>query len=269
MTARITSPKISTKITPQQIARIRQSAAHASCKMTKDQAQRLISHPDFDWRLRKLVHELANQFYILLSDEEAILWIRKYDLGSESHARQVVNFFRGRTQLLGLGTDVKIHAVVLPGCTVKDDVPLMGPTWGNLEYLQDRNFPDPPTEHALVSWIPRPLLGGQYWWLNIDESEVMLREFKGHLPVSYQLSFGSVNHVSGLALAHLRATGINPFYGASVRTETRGSDGNGRPGRLGLTWRDGSLYCDVWYQDEHKERNLGVFAVGVIKALER
>lgn len=256
MTARITS---------QQSGRIGKHASDAARGLMKDNAQRVIEHPDFPARLKALMLELAAAFYVLLTDEEAVAWLVKCGKKPEAEARQIVNGLRQQARSRGVADGVKLHAEVQPGCLLKRDMAQMGPCWEDFKYLQDWNFQDSATEHALVSWIPVPLEGSTD--KNASEQTALVQSFKtdAGLPAWYKVSFGSVNHVGGLALAHWNATKSNPFANLVVRTDTCDSDGY----RLGLRWSEGRLDCDYWHWDGRRRSRLAVFVVGVVKALGR
>lgn len=256
MTARITS---------QQSGRIGKHASDAASGFTKDNAQRVIEHPDFPARLKALMFELATAFYILLSDEEAVAWIVKYAKKAKTEARQIVNGLRQQARTRGIADSVKLHAEVQAGCLFKRDIPRMGPCWEDFKYLQNWNFQDPATEHALVSWIPVPLAGsaGKY----VPEQTTLVAAFrtKAGLPAWYDLSFGSVNHVGGLSLAHFNATKSDPFANLVVRTDTCCAGSY----LLGLNWGRGRLSCAYWGWVGYSYSRLAVFVVGVVKALGR
>ena len=251
MTARITS---------RQVDRIKQHAADASRELLKERAQRVIAHPDLQARLKELLLCLAAQFFFLLSDEQAVAWIIKWSGKSEAEARQIVEGFRKKARAHGIADTVKIHAEVQPGGTFTRDLPLVGPCWEDFKYLQGWDFPDPPTEHCLVSWVPAPMADSTV--KTVVEQKALIATFKkeAELPAWYQLSFGSVGHVGGLALAHRNATSTDPFNGLVVRTDTCRADGD----RLVLHWREGRLDCVCWGGDGGRNSNLAAFAVGVI-----
>ena len=257
MTARITS---------RQTDRIKQHAADAIRGLTKDGAQRLIKRGDvFQTRLKELALQLSTDYYTPHFDNEAVAWIVEYAKKPEAEAWQIVEGFRCNARMAGVADTVKIHAEVQPGCTVKRDIPQMGPCWEDFKYLQGWNFPDQPTEHALVSWISAPL--PESTEKNMSEQAAVIASFKTEvgLPAWYDVSFGSVNHIGGMSLAHFNATGMDPFNSLVVRTDTCYADG----GRLGLRWRRGRLCCVDWYWGGGRRSVLAVFVVGVVKALGR
>lgn len=205
------------------------------------------------------------EFYTLLSDDEAVAWIVERAGKSEEEARQIVNGFRKKARKQGVDDDIKIHVEVQPGCAFKQNVPRMGPCWEDFQYLQEWDFPDPPTEHCLVSWIPVPLEGSTN--KNVNEQLELIDSFKNEakLPSWYKVSFGSLNHVAGLTLAHFAAMGEDPFADLIVRTDSCNVVGH----RLWLGWHEGRLYCDYWNWDDDRISGFAVFAAGVVKALGR
>lgn len=259
MTARITSRQ------KEQFKKLVGDAL-TSINPTKDDAQRVLGLKEFNVRFKELYLELSGQFYILLTDEEAVAWIVGYGGKTEAEARQVVGNLREMARYRKVADEVKLHAQVFAGCQFKRDASKMGPCVEDFQYLQDWNFPDPPTEHALVSWISLPLEGSTRQNVTEQTATVAAWKAKADLPDWYDVSFGSVNHVAGIALAHFKATNTDPFAGLVVRTDTCLADGD----RLDLFWDEGRLYCGSlrWHGDDRRSL-LAVFALGVIKALGR
>lgn len=199
-------------------------------------------------------------YYCLLSDDEVVAWIMKYAQQPKKEARRFVSGERHKALAKGVAYEVKIFAEVQPGCLFKRDIPEMGPTWHDFKYLQlDLDFYDPPTEHCLISWIPVPLASSTN--KNVYEQEALVVRTKVGLPVWCNISFGSVNHVAGFAIAHFKATGKDPFSGLMVRTDTYSAGGR----RLLLGWDRGRLYYDSWYSFEARISVLAVFVVGVVR----
>ncbi len=212
-------------------------------------------------------------YFTLLSDDEAVEWNVEYGKKPEAEADQIVKGYRQKARKQDVADTVEIHAEVQPGCTFKRNIPQMGPTWKDFKYLQDWDFPDPPTEHSLVSWIPTPLAGSTC--KNVFEQSGVIQMFKveAKLPAWYEVSFGSATHVAGMALAHYKAAGPktasasykDPFKNLSAFTETCEVDGN----RLDLRWKLGSLCCgssDWGYKG--RDPGFAVFAVGVVRAVK-
>jgi len=201
-------------------------------------------------------------FFQLIADEAALSWITTQANKPEAEAQAIVQGWRQQARQMGIPDSVCLHAMVQAGCTFKEDIPQLGPTWEDFQYLQNWDFPDPPTENSLVSWIPRPLLGSTSQ--DVNQQKVLIQEFKANtgLPPRYELSFGSVNHLAGMSLAHFQATDKDPFYGLVVRTDTFGSTGC----RLRLGWLQGRLDCDwLWGDEGHPD--MAVFVLGVIRSL--
>lgn len=238
--------------------------------VTQEHLKRIRSEPELAKAIAKLIRGQGyilkeREFYTLLSDDEAIVWIVKQAKKSEEEARQIVNGFRKQARRQGVPDDVKIHAEVHPGCTFKQDIPRMGPCWKDFQYLQHWDFLGPPTEHCLVSWIPSPFKGSTN--KNVTEQSELVNSFKvvAELPPWYEISFGSLNHVAGLALAHFKTTGKDPFADLIVHTNSCYVGGR----RLWLGWNEGRLYCDFWRWGDYRYFDRAVFAVGVVKALGR
>lgn len=214
--------------------------------------------------VEKVVREqFVNKFYRLLTDDEAIAWIVEYAQKHGTEACQIVYGFRQEARKRGIADTVKLHAEVQPGCLFKRDIPQMGPCMEDFEYLQNWDFSDPATERCLVSWTAVPLADSTN--KNAAEQTEILATFKtkAGLPAWYDVSFGSANHVSGLALAHYNATGQDPFNSLWIRTDACYADGR----RLWLGWDEGRLRCVVWFWGADRYSFIAVFALGVVKAL--
>ena len=202
-------------------------------------------------------------FYTLLSDEEVVAWIIKYAKKSKAKARQFLLSMRQQARMRGVADTIRIFVEVQHGCLFKRDVPKMGPTWDDFKYLQNWKFSDPETEHALLTWIPVPI--DNSFNKNVAEQMGVVQSFKSvaAIPEWCALSFGSINHVSGLALAHFNATGKDPFNGLFVRTDT----GYSGSCRLELDWGGSRLDCGRWGWDAYRGSDVAVFVMGVVKAL--
>lgn len=237
--------------------------ALTSLNPTKDGAQRALTNPAFQARFKQLFVELAQEFYLLLDDDEAIVWIVKQAGKSEAEALQIVGGWREKARKAGVKDNIHIHAEVQPGCFFKRDMPQMGPTVEDFQYLQSWSFPDTPTKHALVSWVPAPI--AQSTAKDVSEQKALVASFKAsaQLPAWYDVSIGVLNHVAGLSLAHFNATAQDPFAGLVVRTDTCDSGG----GRLDLFWDQGRLRCDNWLWSGLRNSGFAVVALGVVEAL--
>ncbi len=203
------------------------------------------------------------QYYNLLSDKEAVIWLMEYAKKSKSEALQIVNGFRKSHHGIGVADRMKIHAEVLPGCILKQDISRLNESWESLPYPKTWEFADLPTEHCLVSWLPRPLINSAN--KDKDEQKVEIAKFKAEsgFPDWYEVSFGSINHVAGMAVAHFNATKINPFNGVLVRTDTFTTNGL----CLELGWNNSGVYPRRFDHGQIPMPGLEVFGVGVVKAL--
>lgn len=202
-------------------------------------------------------------FYTLLSDNEAVIWIMEYAKKSKMEALKIVHGFRKSHRAVGVADRMKIHAEVLPGCTFKRDLPQIGPVSEDFTLFGGFNFPDPETDHCLVSWLPVPLADSV--GKNVPEQKAVIDMFKAEsgLPDWCEVSFGSINHIAGMALAHLKATNMHPFNDLIVNTDSYDTFHY----RLRLKWIDGQIYCSFCPWDEDRFSRVAIFAIGVIKAL--
>lgn len=149
---------------------------------------------------------------------------------------------------------------VVNGFTLKTHAPKAGPCRENFQYLQNWNFEDKPTTDCLVFWIPRLVPGSTA--KTVDEQKTLLAEFRNRLdlPKHHCSSFGSVALLSGLILAHQKATEEQvPLNGLWTRTDSCNSGGH----RLVLFWDSGDLCCGDWDWNGDRDDYLGVFALGV------
>jgi len=149
---------------------------------------------------------------------------------------------------------------VSAGFTLKEHAPQAGPCYQNFEYLQDWSFQDQPTRDSLVFWIPR--IVPRSVKKNVSEQMEHLAKLRAkmELPAHHLDSFGNVAVVSGLVLAHFKATGERvPLDNYWVRTDTCLAGGR----RLGLGWLEDSLGCGRWGWGDERYDDLGAFALGV------
>ncbi|MDO8499146.1 MAG: hypothetical protein Q7S66_00610 [bacterium] len=234
--------------------------------LTAQQAVNILyRQADFAKRVVELVLAMSREYYILLSDEEAVKWLVERAKKTEAEARQFVEGLRVEARQAGFVDEVKIHAERLLGATFKRDIPQMGPCMDDFRYLQGWNFLDPVTKFALVSWVPAPLAGSTSKSTNQQKEMVAAWKTAANLPEWFRVSFGAVVDAAGMALAHFRATGKDPFAGLVVRTDTCFAGGY----RLYLRWHDGRLLCGVWRFDDGPDDDVAVFALGVVEAIER
>lgn len=254
------------KSTPQQTARIMEIVRMVltALNLTREALQRVITNIAFPRRLGEFIRSFASEYFVLLTDEEAVDWLVKR-AKKLAEARQIVDGWRQQARAYGIADTVLLHALVHPGCTFKHHIPKLGPCRKDFQYLQDWNFPDDPTEHALVSWVPTPLRDSTS--KNVTGQTELVSAFKTEvqLPAWYQVTFGSVTHVAGLILAHSKAANQDPFNGLIVRTDSCRADGF----RLYLRRSGGLLSCGDWHWDDGRNPGIAVFAVGVVKALGR
>ncbi len=211
------------------------------------------------------------KYFRLIHDDQAVAWIVEEAEKPYAEASQLVSGIRQKARIHGIGDDVNIHAEVRPGCIFKRDIPKMGPTHEGFQYLQEWNFPDPPTEYELVSWIPKPLVASRK--KNLLEQMALIHTFKteSELPIWYEPSFGSLSHIAGMAFAHFNATANNPFGPLTVRTDICHATDR-YIFELNWNWDDNNsycLFCDNWNLGSVRLFDLAVFLVGVVKAVVR
>lgn len=235
---------------------------------TKEEAQCVIRQGGvFQAEVRNILRGLATvHFTRLLTDAEAIQWlVRKNEGGGkpEADAHWLVTNMRADATRRGIPPETKLHGEFIAGKTFKHDIPRMGPCWEDFMYLQQGNFPDPPTTHCMVSWSGAPFLDSVD--KNVAEQLEHLAAWKTHLelPDWFTPSFGSTVHLGGMALAHFKETCTAPFADLIARTDTCDEDGR----RLGLRWFGDSLHCGRWGWDDSRRPLIAVFAMGVTEAL--
>ncbi len=128
----------------------------------------------------------------------------------------------------------------------------------------DRGFPDVPTQDGLVFWVPRIVAGTTS--RTADEQVQVLAALRTRLdlPAHHLTNFGDATLVTGLILAHHRATGervpLNYYW---VHTAT--CAGNTRL-ELGDHGEEFGLDCEYTDLDDHTDdidAHTGVFAIGI------
>lgn len=226
---------------------------------------------------RQIVYGFRRKARDVTVDEQAMGWLMEGAGKTELEAGQIFYGFRWKAGDAAVADEVKIHAQVRPGgAFTRDiwdfDIPQMGLYWNKDHDLETWTFPDLATEHCLVSWIPMPLPESLYKNALAQMAVVQTFKTEAALPDWYEISFGSVIHVSGMALAHYKATGSKPLAGRGIRTDTCDADGH----RINLGWRvcwreedEGRLYGDYGGYVGGSYSNIAVFALGVVKALGR
>ena len=220
-------------------------------QLTEEEQHAVVENPGgFKEFARDLALEIAkNTFFFPLSDNEVPPRLQD--------GRQIGH--RSMAAELGYTGPVAWH--VKEGFTLKLHAPKVGPCRENFQYLQDWNFPDPPSQNSLVWWIPR-------WIPEINEKNVkdqldILASFRQRfsLPAHHLSGFGPASTLAGLILRHFKRTGERvPLGGNWVRTDTLDVDGL----RLYLGGFGGFLRCGNWdWHDEYRYGNLGAFPLGV------
>lgn len=149
---------------------------------------------------------------------------------------------------------------VRAGFTLKQHAPKLGPCYNDFQYLQDWKFSDTPTSDCLVFWIPCVVPGSTS--KNVAEQLRLLAEtrIRLELPSHHLSSFGSAALLSGLILAHFKATGERvPKDCLWVRTDTCRAGGH----RLRLSWHEDALGRGDWGWGGERSGGLGGVALGV------
>jgi hypothetical protein len=194
--------------------------------------------------------EIANTFAVPLSDAEV----------QEKYPQFADRLAPWRKLAALMGYTGPVAWLVKQGFTLKKHASLVGPCYENLQYLQDWNFDDTPTDDCLVFWVPR--LAENSTDKNIKAMEKHRAELKKRyeLPGDHATYFGSIQLQFALILAHFKRMGervpLNLCYAASdtlvggSRLVAGDFDGNG-------------LYCDLW--GEHGFDDIGFFLLGMEK----
>jgi len=218
--------------------------------LEKDGAQRVIMQGDaLQRRCKEIILNFASTFFIPIQDMDV----------PRKHQPTIVKL-RAEARRQAISDSTPLCYRVINGYTLKHHAPKAGPCRENFQYLQNWDFTDEPTVDCLVFWIPRLL--PESTGKNVDEQRAHLAEFRNRLelPSHHCSSFGNVALLSGLTLAHYKATGERvPLNGLWTRTDICSVDGN----RLELYWDSGSLYCDYWDWDGGRCDFIGIFALGV------
>lgn len=217
-------------------------------------------------RFKALVMALAAKYFILLSDDEAHEWLRKFVGKSEQEAKRHILGYRRGTQEHEVPDSEQCHLLVAPEVTMKGTIPTVGPCVEDFRYLQGWNFPDPPTQESLFSLVPTLLKDST--GKSVEEQRELLAQTRRRLELpdngNHLSGFGSATHLSGAALTY-KAAGSDIFAGKIVRTAICVSVGV----RLNLHWCGARLDCDYWFWGGGRFAYVGVLACGVEKALGR
>lgn len=208
--------------------------------------------------LGKLVaNAIANTFVIALSDHDVQERFPQFVDRIPSWRRLAVELdYRG-----------PIAWRVKKGFTLKKCAPKAGPCYKRLEYLQDWDFKDEPTEDLLVFWIPRRALESTS--KTIDQMVAHRDELRKRyeLPETHATSFGSIAPLFALILAHFKRTGervpLSCFYAVSDTLRAVGY-------RLiaGSFDVSSGLHCRSW-SDSNGSDDVGFFLLGVEKVVEQ
>lgn len=219
----------------------------AGLNLEKDPAQRVIMQGDaLQKRLGEIILELASTFFIPLKDSDV--------------PPGIILKYRAEATRQDIFNTTPLCYRVIKGYTLKTHAPQAGPCRENFQYLQNWNFEDKPTDDCLVFWIPRlvPCSTGK----TVDEQRHHLEDFRNRLelPAHHCSNFGNVTLLSGLILAHYKATVEQvPLNGLWTRTDSCTSDGD----RLRLGWLSVALFCGRRLWGDARSASLGCFALGV------
>lgn len=259
MTARITSRQNG------QILKLVGDVVASLNPSKEDTQQRILARGGiFQRRLKDILIAMLAEYFILLPDEGALEWMRKRAGKDEAEAKRIISGYRRGAQEHDIADEVPCHILVMSGVTTKQTIPTVGSCWDNFNYLQNWDFPDPPTEEGMFSLIPTLLRDSTR--KNVGEQRDLLAQVRRQLdlPENHLAGFGPVTHLAGAALTH-KTAGRDIFADKIVRTETCDSDGR----RLSLYWNEGRLCCGHWIFDGERSDDVGVLACGVEKALGR
>ena len=174
--------------------------------------------------------------------------------------RSTLSKYRVEARLQGVADTTPLCYRVAKGFTLRGHAPKAGHCREDFRYLQNWDFVDEPTQDCLAFWIPRLVPGST--GKTVNEQKIHLAEFRQclELPPHYCSNFGTASLLSGLILAHYKATGEQvPLNGLWTRTDSCDADGF----RLGLGWDPGGLGGDGWRCDDGRYGHIGCFALGV------
>ena len=194
--------------------------------------------------------EIANTFAIPLSDSKMLEQFPQF-------ADRLAPW-RKLTALMGYTGSVVW--LIKQGFTLKKHASLVGPCYKNLQYLQNWNFSDNPTDDCLVFWVPR--LAENSTGKNIKEMEAHRAELKKRyeLPGDHATTFGSIQLQFALILAHFKRTGkqvpLNCLYMASDTL-------NDGPRLIAGDFGGYGLRCGDWGESSYDD--VGFVLLGVEK----
>lgn len=195
----------------------------------------------------------ATDYFTPLSNSDAVAALVVRDRSQEL-AEVMVRAWRSLSTSINYSGPVCWR--VKAGFTLKHHAPKAGPCHRGFSHLQDWKFLDEPTKDGIVFWIPRLLEGSTA--KNVDEQTALLADTRKRyeLPNHHLTSYGSAALLTGLILAHFKASGERvPLNQLWTRTDTRSAGG----GRLCLgNFSEDGLDCGDYWGD-----TLGCFPLGV------
>ncbi len=236
------------------------SVANALASLTEGELSAITERPE---RLKKFAGELVaeivqNTFVLHLSDVEAIAALVSEKGYASEKAQKIVATWRKYATAMGYNDPVAWR--VKEGFMLKTHAPQAGPTYRNLQYLQDWELKnDESTKDSIVLWVPRLAEGSL--GLKLEKMEEFRNELrKRHeLPESHCSSFGSIALLFALILAHHQRTGervpLQALYAASDTLHVHGCR------LVAGNFGENGLNCDRWH--EVGDVSVGFFLLGV------
>lgn len=233
------------------------SAAALLAALNNLTKEELLVLADYPGELKKFLvalvaEEIANTFAIPLSDNEA----------QEKYPQFADRLAPWRKLAALMNYSGPVAWLIKQGFTLKKHAPIVGPCYKNLQYLQNWDFSDTPTDDCMVFWVPR--LAESSTGKTIEQMETHRAELKKRykLPGNHATTFGSIQLQFALILAHFKRTGervpLNLRYAAS---DTLNAGGNRL---IAGRFDDAGLSCIYWY-DANGNDNIGFVLLGVEK----
>lgn len=206
------------------------------------------------------VKEIAETTFVThVSDQDAIQLLIQWKGRTPEQAEVIVKAWR--KYALHVGYDGPVVWKIKDGFTLKTTAPLAGPCYDRLGYLlQSWNFADNPTADSMVFWVPR--LVEQSTSKTITQMEAHRTEQRRvhNLPEYHCTSFGSVQLLFALILAHFKRTGervpLNAFYAVSDTLDAVGRR------LVAGDFRSRGLFCGYWL-GSISDGYVGFFLLGV------
>ena len=205
------------------------------------------------------VKEIAESIFVTHhSDEEAVQLLVQQKGFTQERAEAIIKPWRKYGSDMGYNGPVAWK--VRQGFTLKTHAPMVGPCYKELGYLQSWDFVDTPTADSLVFWVPRLVEASTGKNVTQMETHRVAQRQAHNLPDHHCSSFGSIQTLFALILAHFKRTGERvPLSNLYAASDTLRADGRRL---IAGRFRSLDLDCGRW-GDSFGRGGVGFFLLGV------